>query len=551
MLLHLSVENFILIQDLELDFHAGFTAITGETGAGKSILVGALGLILGQRADTQALMDKTRKCIVEGSFSLEGYGLETLFEDADLDYENVTTLRREITPQGKSRAFINDTPVNLSILKELGDRLVDIHSQNQTLELNESAFQMAMLDSYSGNGTELLNYAIDFLRFRTLRKELGDAVEMEAKALLDREYYEFQLEEFNKANLSENEQEELEQELELLNHAEEIKTKLMSALHLLEESDPGILSGLAESRQVVDQASRYSNHLESIAQRLESSYIELKEIAHELRGMSEHIHYDPERIQTLSQRLDHIYHLQQKHKLSSIRDLLNYRDEIQSKLEKIDTLADRISQLSQEVAEVEDRLGEWCVLLTEKRKTAIPGIEKEMESVLADLGMVSARFRIILDPLELFTKDGKDKVTFLFTANRGGELREIQKVASGGELSRLMLALKSLVVKRSMLPTILFDEIDSGVSGEIAGKIGAILRSMSQRMQVIAITHLPQIAGKADQHLLAFKQEHAQSTYSNLRELNPEERINEIARMLSDDIITDTARAAAKELIIS
>lgn len=551
MLLHLSVENFILIQDLELDFHAGFTSITGETGAGKSILVGALGFILGQRADTQVLMDKTRKCIVEGSFSLEGYGLESLFEDSDLDYENFTSLRREITPQGKSRAFINDTPVNLSVLKELGDRLVDIHSQNQTLELNESAFQMAMLDSYSGNGTEFVSYTNDFHLFRSLRKELSDAAELEAKAMLDREYYEFQLEEFKKTGLSENEQEELEQELEMLNHAEEIKTKVMTALNLLEGSDQNILTGLIESRQAVGQASRYSNQLESVAQRLDSSYIELKELAHELRSLSEHIQYDPERIQILSQRLDHIYHLQQKHKLSSIRDLLKYRDEIQSKLESLDSLADRISHLNKELADVENRLAEWCVLLTEKRRAAIPGIEKEMEAVLADLGMASARFRINLELLELFTKDGKDKVAFLFMANRGGELREIQKVASGGELSRLMLALKSLVVKRSMLPTILFDEIDSGVSGEIAGKIGTILRAMSQRMQVIAITHLPQIAGKADQHLLAFKQEHDQSTYSNLRELNPEERINEIARMLSDDKITDSAKAAAKELIIS
>ena len=551
MLLHLSVENFILIQELELDFHAGFTAITGETGAGKSILVGALGLILGQRADTQALMDKSRKCIVEGSFSLEGYGLETLFEEADLDHENVTTLRREITPQGKSRAFINDTPVNLSVLKVLGDRLVDIHSQNQTLELNESAFQMAMLDSYSGNGTELIHYNNDFLLFRSIRKELGEAVEMEAKAVLDREYFEFQLEEFKKINLAENEQEEIEQELKLLNHAEEIKIKLMTALHLLEESDQSILVGLMESRQAIDQASRYSNLLGSIALRLESAYIELKEIAYELRDMSDNIHYDPERIQSLSQRLDQIYHLQQKHKLSSIRDLLNYREDIQSKLDNIDTLADRISQLNLELTEVEKRLGEWSAIITEKRRSAIPGIEKDMESVLAELGMVSARFRVILEPLGLFTKDGKDKVAFLFAANRGGELREIQKVASGGELSRLMLALKSLVVKRSMLPTILFDEIDAGVSGEIAGKIGTILRSMSQRMQVITVTHLPQIAGKADRHLLAYKHEQAQNTYSNLREMNPGERIDEIARMLSDDKITDTARAAARELIIT
>ncbi len=549
MLLHLSVENFILIQSLEIDFHKGFTCITGETGAGKSILVGALGLILGQRADTQVLMDKNEKCIVEGSFSLEDYGLEPLFDNNDLDFENISTFRREINPQGKSRAFINDTPVNLNVMKDIGDRLVDIHSQNHTLDLNEAGFQLSMIDSYSGNSEELTLYSNTFNEYVSIKTELADCLERERKANADQEYYAFQFDELDKAKLLENEQEEIEAALELLTHAEEIKTKLFAAVQLLSDSDLNTLTLLAEAKQLIDSASRYSGQLESAAIRLESSYIELKDIALELQGLSEQVSYDPQRIEFLSQRLDTIYHLQQKHKLSTVNDLILLKDSISFKLNEIDSLEGHISVLQNNLSLKESELSTQAVVLTGKRAAVIPTIALEMETVLNDLGMPSARFHIRLDTIGHFSKTGVDKVSFLFAANKGGEIREIQKVASGGELSRLMLAIKSLVVKRSMLPTILFDEIDSGVSGEIAGKIGTIMRKMSGTMQVIAITHLPQIAGKASQHMLAYKEDGLHNTISSLRILADDERVNEVARMLSDETITETSKAAAKELM--
>jgi len=551
MLLNLSVENFILIHELEMDFRDGFTCITGETGAGKSILVGALGLILGQRADIQVLMDKQKKCIIEGTFSLEGYGMEDLFASMDLDYDKQTILRREITPQGKSRAFVNDTPVNLSQLKEIGERLVDIHSQNQTLELNGAVFQMAMLDSYSGTMDDLRQYEDCFRQYQSLKQELEHCIQTDAKASADREYYEFQLDELKKAALSEDEPEVLESELEMLTHAEEIRLRIYQAIELLEDSEHNILQSLKEARQGIEQVSRFTAKLEPIAGRMESCAIELKEVVHDLREQAEHIQYEPERIQFLNQRLDLVNHLLQKHKVASAVHLLELMQYFEQRLADIDSLEGRIQELKGMISVKEKELTMLAQQLTEKRSGAIPGITREMEDTLKDLGMPSARFQVKLIPLDDFSRSGKEKVSFLFAANKGGELREIRAVASGGELSRLMLAVKSLVVKRSMLPTILFDEIDSGVSGEIAGKIGSILRRMAGTMQVIAITHLPQIAGKSQHHLLAYKEDQERNTISSLRILDEQERVNEIARMLSNETITESARAAARELMLN
>ncbi len=549
MLLHLSIENFILIPSLEIDFHKGFTCITGETGAGKSILVGALGLILGHRADSQVLMNKSVKCIVEGTFSLEGYGLEPVFEVNNLDFDQHSTFRREINPLGKSRAFINDTPVNLNLMKEIGERLVDIHSQNQTLELNESGFQLSIIDAYSDNSAKLLSFETAYSEYTGLKSELNANLEKERKANLDREYYSFQFNELEKADLQDSEQEEIESELELLTHSEEIKSKLFSAVQLLADEEQNALSMLAEARQMVDLASRFSSKLGNVTDRLESCYIELKDLVQEISRLSDHIQFDPLRIEFLSQRLDLIYQLEQKHKLPTISELNTLKRDLSSRLSEIDSLEGHISNLQKQLSQKETELSALAVVLSARRKSAIPGIRNEMEKILNDLGMPAARFSIRLDQLEHFSKSGTDRISFLFAANKGGELREIHKVASGGEQSRLMLAIKSLIVKRSLLPTILFDEIDNGVSGEIAGKVGAIMRRMSGTMQVIAITHLPQIAGKANQHMLSFKKDGIENTVSSLRILNEEERINEIARMLSDEIITETSRAAAKELI--
>lgn len=549
MLLHLSVENFILIPQLEVSFHKGFTCITGETGAGKSILVGALSLILGQRADTSVLRDKNLKCIVEGSFSIDGYNLNSIFESNELDYESTSVFRREINPQGKSRAFINDTPVNLNILKEIGDRLVDIHSQHQTLELNNAAFQLEMIDSYARHPQTLASYRNLFNEYNALKSELDSCLEHEQKSANEREYLNFQFEELEKANLVSGEQQEAEDELEILTHAEEIKSRTFSAIGLLSDDELSVIDKLSEVKQLLDQASRFSQHIRPLADRLDGSLIELKDILNELRIFSDQVHFDAERIEKLSQRLDLIYHLQQKHRVQSVDELIVLLNEISDKLFAISSLESRIEELNKLLKNKESELLSVSAVLSKQRSAVQASIESEMHKVLENLGMPSAKFIIKQETLNYYSASGTDKITFLFSANKGGELREIQKAASGGELSRLMLALKSLVLNRSLLPTILFDEIDSGVSGDIAGKVGTIMRTMSSHMQVIAITHLPQIAGKADCHLLAYKQDGEVSTISSIRVLSADERVNEIARMLSDETITESARITARELL--
>lgn len=545
----MSVENFILIPELEISFHKGFTCITGETGAGKSILVGALSLILGQRADTSVLRDKSQKCIVEGSFLIEGYNLNSIFELNDLDFESTSVFRREINPQGKSRAFINDTPVNLTILKEIGDRLVDIHSQHQTLELNDAVFQLGMVDSYARHPETLISYRKLFNEFNSLKSELNDCKKREQQSVNEREYLNFQFEELEKANLVTTEQQEAEEELEILTHAEEIKSRTFSAIGILADDDLSAIERLTEIKQLLDQASRFSHHIMPLAERIDGSLIELKDITNELRSFSDQVHFDSERIEKLGQRLDLIYHLEQKHRVQSVAELIEIMNDLSDKLFAISSLEARIDELSEELNKKESELLVVSAVLSKQRQSVISSIETEMHKVLESLGMPSAKFIIKQEPLTSFSISGNDKISFLFSANKGGEIREIQKVASGGELSRLMLALKSLVLNRSLLPTILFDEIDSGVSGDIAGKVGTIMRNMSTHMQVIAITHLPQIAGKADSHLLAYKQDGDTSTISSMRILSNEDRVNEIARMLSDETITESAKVTARELL--
>lgn len=549
MLLHLSVENFILIDQLEIDFEDGFSVITGETGAGKSILVGALGLLLGQRADLTVLQNKERKCIVEGIFRIEGYGLEPLFSENDLDFDPETTVRREINPQGKSRAFVNDTPVNLAILKQLGDRLVDIHSQNQTLELNEAAFQLSLVDAYAAKPNLLSGYALVFSQYKKTETELLELRLKHEKANSDRDYQQFLYDELQLASLSEGEMEEAEAELTLLTHAEEIKMRLFSAINTLSENDPNLISQVAGVKMLIDQALHLGASLPSVSGRLESVHIELKDIASELAAYADHINYDQELIEKLTSRLDILNHLLQKHKKQSIGELMALKEQLGSSLGNLESLKTNIEILESRLNQLQLDLRVSAINLSESRKKVIPMIEEEMIKTLGDLGMPSAVFAINHQVGSDFSKSGIDKITFMFSANKGGEVRELQKIASGGELSRLMLAVKSLVMSRNLLPTILFDEIDSGVSGEIAGRIGKILSRMSERMQVIVITHLPQIAGKSNAHYLAFKQESNNTTFSSLRKLTPDERITETARMLSDDKITETAKAAARELI--
>ncbi|MBK7027914.1 MAG: DNA repair protein RecN [Bacteroidales bacterium] len=408
-----------------------------------------------------------------------------------------------------------------------------------------------MIDSYAGISSELKRYEILYKQYLVVQKQLAAYIEQEKKSNADREYFEFQLEELTKAELIPGEAEEFETELELLNHSEEIKVRLFSSLNLLDNEDNSILSRLSEARQTIEQASRYTGKLESINERISGCLIELKELTSELRNLSEHIQHDPDRIMFITQRLDLIYNLMQKHKVKEIEELIKLREQYASGISEIESIGDRIEKLTLELKSLEKDLADVSQVLHEKRLKVFPGIVTEMEMLLNELGMPAAKFHIDNKVIDHYTATGKDKVSFMFAANKGSELKEVQKVASGGELSRLMLAIKSLVVKRSLLPTILFDEIDSGVSGEIAGKIGNIMRKMSANMQVVAITHLPQIAGKAHHHLLAYKEHGEVNTISNLRKLSDEERVNEIARMLSDEKITDTARAAAKELMIN
>jgi DNA repair protein RecN (Recombination protein N) len=549
MLLHLSIENFVLIRKLDIGFADGFSAITGETGAGKSILVGALGLILGQRADTQVLMDKSKKCIIEGTFSLSGYGLEPLFEENDLDFEAQSIFRREINIQGKSRAFLNDTPVSLALAKEIGDRLVDIHSQNQTLALKDSSFQMAVVDNMAAHQSLLRTYSGLFLAYKQQQQILQELTQCENQAIADRDYLEFQYTELELAVLNEGEQEAIEQELKVLDHAEEIKTRLFSALQILSGSEEPLMQKLTEVNSALTQAARFHPAVGAIQQRLDSCLIEMKDISSELESLESHVHFDEKEAVHLRERLDLIYHLEQKHHVSTVEDLIAHQQSLSEKLLGIATLSADIEKLSEAITKSEKELYTLAAILSANRNKAKPVIEKEMSSLLESLALPDARFEIVLSKNEQLHPLGVDKVEILFNANKGGEMREVGKVASGGELSRLMLALKSLLNQKGLLPTVIFDEIDNGVSGEIAGKVGAIMQRMAQSMQVIAITHLPQIAGKAQHHYLAYKATTNDLTISNLRQLGKDERVEEIARMLSNEVITDSAKKTAKELL--
>lgn len=549
MLLHLSIENFVLIRKLDISFADGFSAITGETGAGKSILIGALGLILGQRADTQVLMDKSRKCIVEGTFRLTGYGLEPLFEANDIDFEDQSTFRREINAQGKSRAFLNDTPVSLSLVKEIGDKLVDIHSQHQTLALNDSGFQMAVVDNMAGHQPLLRKYSGLFQEYKQLQLQLEKYIESENKAVADRDYFEFQFNELESANLVEGEQEMIEQDLKVLDHAEEIKSRLFNASQILTEGENPMISRISEVNSILLQAARFHPAVNELQQRFESSFIELKDIADELEQIETHIHFDEEKALQLRERLNLLYHFEQKHQVKSIEELVALKQSLSDRLLGIASISMSIEKLTLIISDTENNLKELAAELSKNRHKAKPLIEKEMHALLASLALPDARFHIDLKPAAQLTYQGSDKIEILFNANKGGEMRDVAKVASGGELSRLMLALKSLLNQKGLLPTVIFDEIDNGVSGEIAGKVGAIMKRMSRTMQVIAITHLPQIAGKAHHHYLAYKATEKDLTISSLKILNNDERVEEVARMLSNETITEAAKATAKELL--
>ncbi len=549
MLQKLAVKNYLLIQNLEIGFSGGFSVITGETGAGKSILLGALALVLGQRADASVLLDPSRKCIIEGHFRIDGYQLEEFFRDHELEYEDTLILRRELQENGKSRAFVNDTPVPLSAVKELGDRLVNIHSQHSVVTLNDSNFQMAVMDSYAAIARESQDFRTGFNRFNTARSRLAALEDAEARSTADLDYHRFLLEELDSARLVAGEIEELEQQLDELNHAEEIRGNLDRAGQILSDDEESILTRLAGAVHLTGQAARFKPELQALADRMNSSYIDLKDLAGDLHAAAGHVFTDPQTAEILSQRLDLLNRLLKKHRVAGIAQLLEVRESIAGKLGKAATLEEEIATLKGQIAKMEKELHSLAVALSKKRLRAVPGFEKEVTALLARLGIPKARFKVDLAVLDNLSRDGLNRVNFLFSANQGIGMKELGSAASGGELSRLMLAIKSMISQKNLLPTILFDEIDNGVSGEVAAKVGAILKHMGGFMQVVAITHLPQIAARGEHHYRVFKTEKAQTTSTSIQEIDPQERVEEIARMMSDETVSESAINMAKELL--
>lgn len=551
MIQHLSIENYALISHLELPFGEGFSAITGETGAGKSILLGALALILGQRADTGVLYDAQKKCVVEGTFAIGDYNLEHFFEQHDLDYDPTLLLRREINKQGKSRAFINDTPVKLTQMKELGSRLVDIHSQNKTLTLNNSDVQLAVIDTVAGEKEMLSNYREKYRNLKHLQEQYQEMVEKEKQTKADLDYYQYLFNELEDAALGEEEQQQLEEDLAIQNHAETIKSALTHGAYHLSGDENSIITQLQQVHAELRNSAEHHKKLQTLEQRMDSATIELEDIAGEMSTLSEEISYDPEHIETLNKRLSLIYELQQKHRVNTVTALLEKKEWLEQQLNSASDLEADIASLEKSINRLSEELHNIAGKLSEKRKHQLPRIEKDIMDVLKQLGMPDAVFRIAHQQLEDLTPDGKDRFVFRFSANQGVEPQPIAKIASGGELSRLMLSVKSLIARKTLLPTIIFDEIDSGVSGDIAGKTGAIMKKMAQGVQVIAITHLPQIAGKSHDHLFAYKTVDNGKTFSNIKRLNDQERVEELAKMLSDNQVTTAALTAAKELMNS
>ena len=549
MLIKLFVQNYALIKELDVEFENGLTIITGETGAGKSILLGALSLILGTRADSSVLLDKNEKCIVEGTFRIEDYELNELFVSNNLDYESVTSLRREINPAGKSRAFINDTPVTVNMLKELGDRLIDIHSQHQTLMLNDNSFQLNLIDSFSDTARLKNEYREIFLNYRKLKKEYSVIKEKADKNKSDLEYYQFQYNQIDEAKLKEGEQRALEAEQELLGHSEEIKLALSQSSNLFFAESVSILSMLREVKSNLGRIKIFLPESESLLSRTDSALIELDDIATEIEKLAISIEADPQRLVIVNNRLDLIYSLIQKHRVNDLNELIMKKGEIENMISSIVTGDERLIELEKRLEKDVISLKIISEKISEMRKKVLPNIELRITELLRQLGIPNAKFRILLTQLSEFTATGIDQADYLFSANKQIAPENLARIASGGELSRVMLSLKSLLSKNNNLPTIIFDEIDAGVSGEVADKVGQILSGMGKYMQVINITHLPQVASRGTRHYHVYKDDTDNSTFTRVKLLSPEERILEVARLLSGSEVTETAMKNARELL--
>ncbi|RKR13386.1 DNA replication and repair protein RecN [Maribacter vaceletii] len=549
MLTNLSIKNYALIDQLNVSFTKGFTVITGETGAGKSILLGGLSLVLGKRADLSSLRDKTLKCVIEAEFNIEKYNLNSFFTKQDLDYESTTIIRREIQPSGKSRAFVNDTPVTLDILSKLGERLIDVHSQHQTLQLGDTNFQLKVVDALAGNSKILIKYSSALNEYQSLVKELEELIIFRDNASKEQDYNSFLLKELESAPLKEGILEELEEEYEQLNNVELIMEQLATGNQLLNEEQIGVIGALSQLKQVTTKLSGFSSKYNSLNERVQSVFIELDDIATELQDFIENTEANPKVLEEVNAKLQLLYDLQKKHSVLTIEELVAVREDLSKKVSTTENIEATIKEKEEALSKQKNVLEEIVISLRNRRQKIIPNLKKQLESSLSILGMPSASFKIEVVPSEKYKTSGKDDLIFLFSANKGGNYGELKKVASGGELSRIMLVIKAILAKYEDLPTIMFDEIDTGVSGEISGQMGVIMKNMSADMQVFSITHLPQVASKGNQHYKVHKTENTQGTTTNLYMLSKEERVVELAEMLGGKEHSDSAIAHAKELL--
>jgi DNA repair protein RecN (Recombination protein N) len=549
MLTTLTIKNYALIDELHVSFTNGLTIITGETGAGKSILLGGLSLILGKRADLSSVKDTSEKCVIEATFDIANYDLKPLFKTEDLDYESLTIIRREILPSGKSRAFINDTPVNLDSLQILGERLLDIHSQHQTLQLTNDDFQFQVIDALAQNTVILKEYTSDLTTYKTLKSDLKALQIQKTEAIKEYDYNSFLLKELIDANLIEGELEALEEEYETLNNIEEIREKLIQSHQLLNNEEVGVLYNLTEVKNQFSKLSNYGSKYHNLLERIKSSIIDLDDIFSEIENAQELLEADPNRLENVNNKLLVLHNLMQKHTVSGITDLITIRESLHEKISISENLDGIISKKNKDIEAVVQQLDAKALVIHKNRTTILPNLIQQLEDMLATLGMPNAKFNVQLNPSQNYLHNGKDDLQFLFSANKGGQFNELKKAASGGELSRIMLAIKSILSKYIQLPTIMFDEIDTGVSGEISNKMASIMQQMSKSMQVFTITHLPQIAAKGDTHFKVYKEDVNDVTQTQLKKLNPDERIVEIAQMLGGVNISNSAIAHAKQLL--
>ena len=549
MITSLSIKNYALIEKLAIDFSKGFSIITGETGAGKSIILGAMGLVLGKRADLTSLKNKEEKCVIEAYFDISKYNLKPFFEANDLDYEDETIIRREILPSGKSRAFINDSPVNLQELQDLSLFLIDIHSQQQTQELSDEGVQFKIIDAIADNQHEIESYQTLLKSYKEDKSNLNSLLKKQAESIKEQEYNTFLLNELVAAQLKSGEQEQLEADFEKLNNVETIKEAVDKSLALANEEQIGALSTLKEIKIALQKIASFAPEYASLLERITSLAIELDDISAELTNCSEKLINDPEQLDLISQKLQLIFNLQKKHQVTTVDELLSIQTSLENTLFELGNLESDIATLTQTIQDKTSQLDTLALVIHQKRTKAVPVLSDKLITILATLGMPNVRFNIEIKAVDNYYQNGKDEIQFLFSANKGTDFGLLKKVASGGEMSRIMLAVKAILAQYSKLPTLIFDEIDTGVSGEIAIRMGEIMKEMSQTMQIFAITHLPQIAAKGNAHFKVFKSTVGEDTQSELQLLNDEERVIEIAQMLSGAVVSDSALNHAKSLL--